>query len=133
MNSWNSCNKFGIAYHSNNKPGIYSKIRFDTNLKYVKFVRSEEEIPIQCILQPTATPPLDRNNVKRVVLKVNLVSVSSYRRSVFHKCVNTFRDHIKAVCTTALIHYSVSFATVQCKHYIVVSISILATYGPNSK
>lgn len=58
-------------------------------------------------------------SVKTLLLKqINLVA-SSYRnrRSVFHKCVNAFRDRINAVCTTALINYSVSFAIASCKRY----------------
>lgn len=39
------------------------------------------------------------------------------RARIFHKCVNAFRDRIKAVCTTALIHYSVRFATAPCNSH----------------
>lgn len=61
-------------------------------------------------------------------LEVNLVASSNTssevernrereKASIFHKCVNAFRDRIKAVCTTALIHYSVRFATAPCNSH----------------
>lgn len=67
-----------------------------------------------------------QRSTKRII---NGIFLWRNRRNVFHKCVNAFRDRIKAVCTTALIHYSVRFATASCnrhKHFDTAASAALA-------